>query len=146
MKKRIMIGAAAALTIVFVIVAVSIALNSGMKAALTVYNSNGKEIQASTLKAGESFTAHIDIDLTQAKEYKNTEIVMDIPDGVFLDEVQKSDIVQEVVKEDGKAVIRLNAAFRGQPGCENEYAGCKVRDRFCSFDRFSQIRMRQPAD
>ena len=65
-----MIGAAAALTIVFVIIAVSIALNSGMKATLTVYNSSGKEIQASTLKAGESFTANIDIDLTQAKNIK----------------------------------------------------------------------------
>ena len=112
MKKKMMIGAAAALTIVFVIIAVSIALNSGMKATLTVYNSSGKEIQASTLKAGESFTANIDIDLTQAKEYKNTEIILDIPDGVFLDEVQKSDIVQDVIKEEGKAIIRLNSTFR----------------------------------
>lgn len=112
MKKKMMIGAAAALTIIFVIVMASIALNSGLQAQLIIYDSNGREIQASSLSAGETFSANINIDLTQKKEYKNTIVTLDIPDGVFLDEVQESDIVQEVVKEDGKAIIYLNSTFR----------------------------------
>ena len=113
-KKVLMI--AIIITLIVTVAVVLFGMNSGMKATMTLYNSAGKEIQASSLKAGQIFSANIHIDLTKEKEYQNTQIVLKMPDGVFLQEVQQSDIIQDVTWENGNVIIRLNETFRAPSG------------------------------